>query len=126
MELGEPDASGRRRPVPVEGSETRLQVDNVFSAIGQFADVSFVPPEGEDSFKMSRWKTIDADTRTLQTSVADVFVGGDTYTGPATAVQAIGAGRRVARSIHLLMNHEPLETEEPEFQGAGGGTGSSG
>jgi NADPH-dependent glutamate synthase beta subunit-like oxidoreductase len=117
MELGEPDASGRRRPVPVEGSETLLEVDNVFSAIGQFADISFVPTEGDDALKISRWKTVDGDAHTLQTSVADVFVGGDTYTGPATAVQAIGAGRRAARSIHLLLNNKPLEPEEPEFAG---------
>ena len=88
MELGEPDASGRRRPVPMEGSETLMEVDNVFSAIGQFASVEFVPEEGENHLELSRWKTIDADPRTLQTNLFDVFVGGDAYTGPATAVEA--------------------------------------
>lgn len=116
MELGEPDASGRRRPVPVEGSETLLEVDNVFSAIGQFADVSYVSAEGEDALNMSRWKTVDADEATLQTNVADIFVGGDTYTGPATAVEAIGAGRRAARAIHLMLNEQPIEPDD-EFQG---------
>jgi len=117
MELGEPDASGRRRPVPVEGSETLLEVDNVFSAIGQFADISFVPPSGDDSLKMSRWKTIDGDDKTLQTSVHDVFVAGDTFTGPATAVQAIGGGRRAARSIHLLLTGHDVEAQPDEFKG---------
>lgn len=117
MELGEPDASGRRRPVPIEGSETTIDVDNVFSAIGQFSDVSFVPAEGEDSFQMSRWKTIDGNKQTLQTSVHDVFVGGDTYTGPATAVEAIGAGRRAARSISQLLTGQPVVAPPDEFRG---------
>jgi formate dehydrogenase (NADP+) beta subunit len=117
MELGEPDASGRRRPVPIEGSETLIEVDNVFSAIGQFSDVSFVPSEGDDSLTLSRWKTIDADDKTLQTNVPDVFVGGDHYTGPATAVQAIGAGRRAARSIHQLFTDQPVTAEPDEFKG---------
>ena len=118
MELGEPDASGRRRPVPVEGSETILDVDNVFAAIGQFADIGFVPPEGEaDHLELSRWKTIDADPRTLQTNVSDVFVGGDNYTGPATAVEAIGAGRRAARAIHQLLTGEDVSPQPDEFKG---------
>ncbi|MEW5722923.1 MAG: RnfABCDGE type electron transport complex subunit B [Thermodesulfobacteriota bacterium] len=117
MELGEPDASGRRRPVPIAGSETLLEVDNVFAAIGQQADVSFVPGEGEFSLRMNRWRTIDGQAQTLQTSVAQVFVGGDTYTGPATAVEAIGAGRRAARSIHLLLSGQPVQPPPHEFKG---------
>lgn len=114
MELGEPDASGRRRPVPVEGSETTLEVDNVFSAIGQFADISFVPTEGEAALKLSRWKTIDGNAKTLQTNVFDVFVGGDHFTGPATAVEAIGSGRRAARSIDILLKNAPVEAQPDE------------
>ena len=117
MELGEPDASGRRRPVPVEGSETLLEVTNVFSAIGQFADISFVPEEGDDKLNLSRWKTIDGNPQTLQTNVPDVFVGGDHYTGPATAVEAIGAGRRAARAINLLLTGEDVEPQPFEFKG---------
>lgn len=117
MELGEPDASGRRRPVPVEGSETLLDVDNVFAAIGQSADVSFVPTEGENALAMSRWKTIDGNPKTLQTNVYDVFVGGDNYTGPATAVEAIGAGRRAARAMDKLLKEEPVTAQPDEFQG---------
>ncbi|MFH1136061.1 MAG: RnfABCDGE type electron transport complex subunit B [Pseudomonadota bacterium] len=117
MELGEPDASGRRRPVPKEGSETLLDVDNVFSAIGQFADVDFVPKEGPDSLKMSRWKTIEGNGQTLQTSAKDIFVGGDTFTGPATAVEAIGAGRRVARAINLLLTEQDVAPQPDEFKG---------
>jgi len=117
MELGEPDASGRRRPVPVEGSETVLEVDNVFAAIGQYADVSFVPPEGPDALAINRWKAIDGHPKTLQTSVPEIFVGGDTYTGPATVVEGIGAGRRAARSIHLLLSGQPVEPQPDEFKG---------
>jgi formate dehydrogenase beta subunit len=116
MELGEPDASGRRRPVPVEGSETLLEADTVFAAIGQFADISFVPEEGPDAYKISRWKTVDGDEKTLQTSVMDVFVGGDTFTGPATAVEAIGAGRRAARSIHLLVTAGEVAPQTDELK----------
>lgn len=117
MELGEPDASGRRRPVPVEGSETTLEVDNVFSAIGQFADIGFVPEEGDDALKLSRWKTIDGHPGTLQTNIPDIFVGGDHYTGPATAVQAIGAGRRAARSMNLFLTGNDVEPQPDEFKG---------
>jgi NADPH-dependent glutamate synthase beta subunit-like oxidoreductase/NAD-dependent dihydropyrimidine dehydrogenase PreA subunit len=117
MELGEPDASGRRKPVPVQGSETLIEVDNVYAAIGQYADVDFVPSEGPDALKISRWKTIDGHARTLQTNVFDVFVGGDHYTGPATAVQAIGGGRRAARAMHQLLSGQTVAPQLDEFEG---------
>ena len=117
MELGEPDASGRRRPVPMEGSETLLEVTDVFAAIGQFSDVGFVPSEGDDALEISRWKTVDGDPKTLQTNVYDVFVGGDHYTGPATAVEAIGSGRRAARAINLLLTGQEVKPQPDEFKG---------
>ncbi len=101
MELGEPDASGRRRPVPIEGSETILDVDMVISAISQQPDVSFMDKEpAREDITITRWNTFDNDPETLQCSVPYLFTGGDVATGPALVVTAIGGGRRAARSIH--------------------------
>ena len=109
MELGEPDSSGRRRPVPIEGSETLLDIDNVIAAIGQRPDVTFVQ-EGKRTgeLKLTRWNTIDADEGTLVTDLPYVLTGGDLFTGAATVVEAIGAGRLAARSIHLNYKDEEV------------------
>ncbi len=110
MELGEPDASGRRRPVPVEGSEEILPVDNVIAAIGQFPELDFLKTDEEGKrIELTRWNTIDAKTGSMQTSVMGVFSGGDVVSGAATVVQAIGAGRKAARGIHLFLNQEDPE-----------------
>ncbi|MEW5914112.1 MAG: FAD-dependent oxidoreductase [Thermodesulfobacteriota bacterium] len=107
MELGEPDASGRRRPVPVEGSETVIPVDNVIAAIGQYPDLSFLEADASgQELKLTKWDTIAADIDAGATNVTGVFAGGDTVTGAATAVEAIGAGRRAARSIHHYLSGE--------------------
>ena len=97
MELGEPDASGRRRPKPVAGSEFILEVDSVVPAIGQSVDLSLLPEEKQ--WGISRWGTLDIDPVTLATGVPGIFAGGDMVTGPATVVEAIGAGREAAISI---------------------------
>jgi len=100
MELGEPDASGRRRPVPIEGSETVIEVDNVISAIGQFPDVAFFKSDAYDGgVKTTRWSTLEANEDTWQTNEEIVFAAGDAVIGAATVVQAIGGGRRAALSI---------------------------
>jgi len=109
MELGEPDSSGRRRPVPIEGSETLLDIDNVIAAIGQRPDVSFVQQEKRTGeLKLTRWDTIEADESTLVTDLPYVLTGGDLFTGAATVVEAIGAGRLAARSIHLHLKDEEV------------------
>ena len=109
MELGEPDASGRRRPVPVEGSETVLDVDMVVTAIGQGPNVGFV--ESDPSLKelaVTRWNTIDNDPEILQANIPFVFTGGDAATGASLVVEAIGGGRRAARSIHRYLTEEEV------------------
>jgi NADPH-dependent glutamate synthase beta subunit-like oxidoreductase len=117
MELGEPDASGRRRPVPVAGSETLLPTRMIISAIGQAPDVSFAGAEGSVSgLKTSRWSTIDVDPATLQTSIPHVFAAGDAATGPSLVVDAIGGGRRAARSIHQFVMGKPVTAEDSELQ----------
>ncbi len=101
MELGEPDDSGRRRPVPLEGTETIIELDNVIAAIGQFPDLEpeLLKYNGQE-LRVTRWNTIDADPETLQTNIDWVFAGGDVVNGAATVVEALAAGRRAAYSIH--------------------------
>jgi formate dehydrogenase (NADP+) beta subunit len=119
MELGEPDASGRRRPVPVEGSETLLDVEMVISAIGQSPDASFKKQDtGErmTQLELTRWNTIDNDPAILQSSIPYIFTGGDSATGPALVIDAIGSGRRAARSIDLFLKGEKVEPVKNSLQ----------
>ncbi|MGA9235351.1 MAG: FAD-dependent oxidoreductase, partial [Desulfobacterales bacterium] len=110
MELGEPDASGRRRPVPIEGSETQMEVDMVVSAIGQGPDVSFIEADNRlKEMSLTRWNTIDANPEILQSNIPHVFAAGDAYTGASLVVEAIGGGRRAARAIHLFLSGLPVE-----------------
>ena len=109
MELGEPDASGRRRPVPIEGSETLLEVDMLITAIGQGPDVAFARTDKDlEELKITRWNTIDADPETLQANIPNIFTGGDAATGASLVVEAIGGGRRAARSIHQFLSGEEV------------------
>lgn len=106
MELGEPDASGRRRPVPVKGSEFTISVDAVISAIGQSNDLSFLT---EDSaISLDKWSNLDADPVTFATTAKGVFAGGDVVTGPATVIKAINAGKEAAISIDRYLRGEDV------------------
>jgi heterodisulfide reductase subunit A len=109
MELGEPDASGRRRPVPVEGTEFLLDVDMVIPAIGQTPDLGLME---QGVLPVTRWGTLAADPGTLTTEVTGVFAGGDAVSGPATAIDAIAAGKRAAESIHHYLQGEELTAQE--------------
>ena len=106
MELGEPDASGRRRPVPVEGSEFTLEVDAVIPAIGQQSDLSFLA-NGSGAI-VSRWNLLEADPVTFATGLPGVFAGGDAVTGPATVVKAVHAGKEAAVSIDRYLRGEEV------------------
>ncbi|MDA8126521.1 MAG: [FeFe] hydrogenase, group A [Deltaproteobacteria bacterium] len=99
MALGEPDKSGRRRPVPVPGSEFILAADAIVSAIGQAVDGDCL---GDDTL-IEKWGNIKVDPRTLQTALPWVFAGGDCVTGPDIAVTAIGAGQRAALAIDTYL-----------------------
>lgn len=118
MELGEPDASGRRRPVPVEGSETVLEVDTIISAIGQNPKISFAR-EGTrfDDLVFTRWNTFDVNPETCQTTVPYIFAAGDSQTGPATVVEAIGGARIAARSIDQFLRGKPVVGEPKALLG---------
>jgi NADPH-dependent glutamate synthase beta subunit-like oxidoreductase len=110
MKLGEPDESGRRRPVKVEGSEKIIDVDNVIAAIGQFPETSFLLEDGIDCTK---WNTIEVvDEVTGETNIPGVFAGGDVVTGADIAIGAIGAGRRAARFIHQYFREEVIVIPE--------------
>jgi len=97
MQLGKLDASGRRRPIPIKGSEFTIEADVIIPAISQQPDVSFLP-EGH-GLAISRWNSFIVDERTMQTNQPDIFSGGDAVTGPATAIGAIAAGHRAASGI---------------------------
>ena len=112
MELGEPDASGRRKPVPKEGAVQVLETDMIVLAIGQGPDLSFKEVEtgrrGEELIT-TRWSTIDqVDPDTLQTNIPYIFTGGDAATGASLVVEAIGGGRRAARSIDFFLKGKPV------------------
>ena len=109
MELGEPDASGRRRPVPIEGSETLIEADSIYTAIGQKPELACLYDDsGQCSLEETKWRTLGAHPDTLQTALPHVFTGGDMHTGPALVITALGEGRKAARSIHqYLTDGEP-------------------
>ena len=117
MELGEPDASGRRRPVPIKGSETLLKTDMVITAIGQSPDISFTERTKKRlaELKTTRWNTIDVNPHTLQSNIPYLFAAGDAATGPSLVVEAIGGGRRAARSIHQYITGEKVMVEPKEL-----------
>lgn len=99
MELGEPDDSGRRRPLPIEGSEFEIEADTVVYAIGTNAN----PIIGQTSnIRLNRWGFIETDEN-LATSLPGVYAGGDIVTGGATVILAMGAGRQAARSMREFM-----------------------
>jgi len=108
MELGEPDESGRRRPIPVEGSEFTVELDTLILAIGESPDYSLLP----EAIKITEQKTIIVNPLTLETSISGVFAGGDVVTGPATVVEAIVAGKKAANSINDYLTDETHSTEK--------------
>lgn len=107
MKLGKPDESGRRRPVPVKGSEFKMATDMLIPAVGQRPDLPAM--SGKDSVKVTDWGTIEADPVSYKTSIEGVFAGGDCVTGPATLIEALDMGNKVARSIDCYLRGESLE-----------------
>lgn len=107
MQLGEPDASGRRRPVPIEGSEYTMPVDTVIYAIGQRPHIEILTDQPDLKIN-SKGGVFEVDDITLATGISGVFAGGDAVSGPATAIEAIAAGRRAAESIDRYLNGEEL------------------
>ncbi|NWF54684.1 MAG: FAD-dependent oxidoreductase, partial [Syntrophaceae bacterium] len=128
MELGEMDETGRRRPVPLPGTEVFIEADTVIPAVGQAPDLSFLPADSK--LERTRWETLVVNANNLATNVPGIFAGGDFVTGPTYVIQAIAAGRRGAMAIdkylrgdrtpveiidaraELMAEEQPLELEE--------------
>ncbi|MDY6833899.1 MAG: NAD(P)-binding protein [Chloroflexota bacterium] len=115
MELSDPDESGRRKPVPIKGSEYKIDADTVIPAIGQSPDLSFLG-QG-DGIEASKRETIVVDSLTLETNKQGVFAGGDVVLGPATVIEAIAAGKEAAISIDRYVKGEDLKSgREKRFE----------
>jgi len=107
MELGEPDSSGRRRPVPIEESEYDRDTNTIIIAVSQSPGIEFVKENSD--FKLTRWNTFEVDQESMMTSVMGIFAGGDAAHGPDAVITAMGDGKRAAESIDKYINEEPLE-----------------
>ena len=105
MELGEPDDSGRRRPIPIEGSESIMPMDAIICAIGNSPNP--LVPETTPGLKVGKYGNIIADEITGKTSRERVWAGGDVVSGAATVILAMGAGRVAAKSIHEYLTSLP-------------------
>jgi NADPH-dependent glutamate synthase beta subunit-like oxidoreductase/Pyruvate/2-oxoacid:ferredoxin oxidoreductase delta subunit len=112
MKLGEPDESGRRRPVPISGSEHTYEVDMVIPALGQLAEASCIPKNLQD--EKARIPTVSTDPLTLETKLPGVFAGGDIANGPASIIEAVGQGKRAAASIHLYLSGQDFRKGREE------------
>jgi heterodisulfide reductase subunit A-like polyferredoxin len=121
MELGEPDSSGRRRPIPVPGSEYDVEVDQIIPAIGQRPDLSCMDDVAD--LRFTRFGTLEVDTTTYATDRDGVFAGGDLQTGPWVAIGAVAAGKEAAESIMRYLDgrdmaegRKPASKENPLFR----------
>jgi NADPH-dependent glutamate synthase beta subunit-like oxidoreductase len=109
MELGEPDADGRRRPVPIKGSEFDIEVDTVIVAIGQAMDKTALPQE----LDYTDWETIAINPLTQQTNVEGVFAGGDVVAGPTNVIDVIAEGKEAAVSIDRYLSGQDMVEGRP-------------
>ncbi|AOY76162.1 NAD(P)-binding protein [Clostridium formicaceticum] len=111
MQLGEPDAKGRRRPVPIEGEEEIIEVDSVIASIGQAVDI-----QGFEDVQLTNWGTIYADENSFLTNLPGVFAGGDgTNNGPSIAIEAIADGKKAAGVICRYLEGEIVPYKEPYY-----------
>ncbi len=113
MRLGEPDETGRRRPVPIEGNFVEIDVDQVILAISQLPDLDFLVKD--EDFDLTQWATLKADEVTCETGKPGVFACGDAVTGPSTVVEAMASGRKAARAVDLFLRGESYEVMKREF-----------
>ncbi len=112
MALGEPDESGRRRPMPVPNSEHRYNVDTVIPALGQLAEAKSIPPQLAS--KETRVPLILVDPLTQETQTVGVFAGGDITSGPASIIEAVGAAKKAAASINLYLTGQNVRSGRAE------------
>ncbi len=114
MELGEPDSSGRPRPVPIRDSDHELKFDQVIAAISQQPDASWYQSQAGsgDALTFTQWDTVEVHSESMQTDIPAVFAGGDVVLGPSTVVEAMGQGRRAAEAIDKFLRGKPLQDFE--------------
>jgi heterodisulfide reductase subunit A len=105
MQLGDPDSSGRRRPIPIQGSDFFIELNTLISAIGQMPNLSFMKGMGIETTPRG---TIQVDPLTLETSQKGIFAGGDAVTGPGIAIDAVAAGKEAAISIDRYLREQDL------------------
>ena len=106
--LGAPDASGRRRPLAIEGSEHTIELDTLIVAISEDSGIDCITPAREGGVEITDWNTVKADATTLATSRPGVFAAGDVITGPNTIIDAIADGKRSAEMIDHFIKGEEL------------------
>jgi formate dehydrogenase major subunit len=117
MELGEPDAGGRRKPVPIKGAIADISCNYVFGAIGQDTDLSAFGLDPENLRPAAnRWSTLEADRSTMATNVKGVFAGGDVVIGPSAVIDAIAHGRSAALTIDRYLKSGKVTKPEPDFK----------
>jgi len=109
MKLGDMDKSGRRRPIPIEGSEFTVELDTLITAIGQQPDIASLA--SGNGFALSRWQTIEVDPETLSSGAEGVFAGGDVVTGPWTVTDAMAHGKIAAEMIDKYLRGEPVKRQ---------------
>ncbi len=114
MALGEPDKSGRRRPIPVEGSEFVIKADTIIGAIGQATDTAAIAAESV-GVELTKWGDIVIDGATMQSSNPKIFAGGDCVTGPATVIAAVGAGKRAAEAMDSFLKYGVVAKSQEDY-----------
>jgi formate dehydrogenase major subunit len=111
--LGEPEKDGRRRPIPIEGTEFDIDIDLLIPAVSQSPDISFLPEE--IGLEISKWDRLSVNPETFETNVHGIFAGGDFVTGPRDVIRVIADGRRAALSIHAYLSGEKFEKKSAYF-----------
>ncbi len=111
--LGDPERDGRRRPIPIEGTEFDIDIDLLIPAVSQSPDISFLPEE--IGLEISKWDRLAVNPETFETNVHGIFAGGDFVTGPRDVIRVIADGRRAALSIHSYLSGEKIERRPAYF-----------
>ena len=111
--LGEPEKDGRRRPIPIGGTEFDIDIDLLIPAVSQSPDISFLPEE--IGLEISKWDRLSVNPETFETNVYGIFAGGDFITGPRDVIRVIADGRKTALSIHTYLSGEEFEKKPVHF-----------
>jgi formate dehydrogenase major subunit len=112
-QLGEPGTDGRRRPIPIEGSEFDIEIDLLIPAVSQSPDISFLPEE--IGLEISKWDRLSVNPETFATNIEGIYAGGDFITGPRDVIRVIADGRKAALSIHAYISGETIEKTPAYF-----------